>query len=358
MSEERLRRWRLVLGKPAGEMPPPTGLDVGRDATLDALYDAPKRGSLGPSQPNIARWLGDIRTYFPSSIVQVMQRDAIERLGFNQMLLEPETLKAVQPDVHLVATLLTISKALPEQTRETAREVVGVVVRQLMEKLTGPTQQSIKGRRSRRDRNSRPRFQDMDWHRTIRVNLKHYQPEKKALVVEQRRGFGRQGHSLKHVILAIDQSASMATSVVYSGVFACILASIPALKTSVVAFDTEVVDLTGLVEDPIELLFATRLGGGTDIEQALRYCEGLVERPEDTLLVLISDLFEGGNELNLKRRVARLIERGVKVVTLLALSDEGAPVFDHAMAADFANIGSPAMACTPDAFPDLLADVL
>ncbi len=358
MENERTRRWRLVLGNEAeslGSLPP---VDAGRDRVLEALYDAPKKGNLGPSSPNIARWLGDIRTYFPSTVVQVMQRDAMERLGLHQMLLEPETLRAVQPDVHLVATLLSLGKALPAQTRETARQVVGAVVEEVTRRLQEPMRQAVSGALSKRSRNRRPRLTEMDWHRTIRANLKHYQPEQATLILEHRHGFGRQGTAVKHIILAIDQSASMATSVVYSGIYASVLASIRSLKTNVVAFDTAVTDLSGHLSDPIELLFATRLGGGTDIEQALAYCESLVESPSDTVLVLISDLLEGGNEDRLRRRAARLVQSGVTLVTLLALSDEGTPIFDPDMAADFAALGSPTMACTPDAFPDLLASAL
>ena len=172
-------------------------------------------------------------------------------------------------------------------------------------------------------------------------------------------GYGRRQRSLsRDVIVAIDQSGSMADSVVYAAVFGAVLASMPALSTQVVAFDTAVADLTPLLHDPVEVLFGVQLGGGTDIAQAVGYCQQLITRPADTVLVLVSDLFEGGNEALLRDRIAMLQQAGVTVVVLLALSDEGAPAYDHVQAAAFAALGVPSLACTPDAFPDLLAAAL
>ena len=154
-------------------------------------------------------------------------------------------------------------------------------------------------------RNRRPRHREIDWNRTIRANLKNYQPEYKTIVPETRIGFGRKRKRLRDIILCIDQSGSMATSVVYSGVFGAVLASLPAVSTKVVVFDTAVVDLSDKLDDPVEVLFGTQLGGGTDIHQALTYCQSLVRRPEQTILVLISDLIEGGVRENLLKRRRR-----------------------------------------------------
>lgn len=356
MNDERLRRWRLILGDEADF--PLTGEDLMRDRVLEALYDAPRRGGLGPSAPNVARWLGDIRTYFPSHVVQVMQKDAMTRLGLSQMLLEPESLREVEPDVHLVANLLSLGSAIPAKTRETARQVVRKVVEDLQRKLDAPLRQAVTGALSRSVRNYRPRLKEIDWDRTIRANLRHYQPEYRSIVPERRIGFGRKGQALKDIVLALDQSGSMASSVVYAGVCAAVLATLRSVRTQVVAFDTSVVDLSDLLHDPVELLFGVQLGGGTDIERALTYCQGLVRAPQDTILVLISDLIEGGNEQNLIRRAASIKASGVNVIALLALSDEGAPAYDRDMAATFANLGIPAFACTPERFPDLMATAI
>jgi Mg-chelatase subunit ChlD len=366
---ERLRRWRLVLG--GGE--DGTGVGLGRtdasvDAALSALYDSPdlgdedeeerkpRTGGLGGSAPRVARWLGDIRSYFPSTVVQVMQRDAVERLGLTRLLLEPELLSAVEPDVHLISTLLTLNDVIPEHTKQTARDVVRRVVSQLESRLAERTRSAVRGALDRATRTHRPRLADVDWDRTIRANLRHYSAELGTVIPDRLIGYGRRQRSVhRDIILAVDQSGSMAESVVYAGLFASVLASMSALRTSMVAFDTEVVDLTEVLDDPVEVLFGTQLGGGTDINRALAYCQGLVTRPTDTLLVLITDLYEGGSRDQMLRRVAHLVESGVQVVCLLALSDSGTPAYDHDNAAVFHDLGIPTFACTPDLFPDLMS---
>jgi Mg-chelatase subunit ChlD len=370
-TEERARRWRLALGSGAAGGQRNSALssrDAQIDAALAALYNAgdgeagsqggrspSRRGGLGASAPNVARWLGDIRSYFPSGVVRVMQQDALERLGLQQMLLEPEMLSSVEPDVHLVATLMSLKSVIPEQTKETARVVVRRVVDDLMAQLASPLQAAVRGALSRAERNSRPRHSEIDWGRTIRANLKHYQHDLQTVVPETLHGHGRRRHSLRDVVLCVDQSGSMASSVVYAGVFGAVLASLPALSTRMIVFDTSVVDLTEDLDDPVDLLFGVQLGGGTDINRALAYCEGAIRRPHDTILVLISDLYEGGDAKAMLKRAASLVASGVQVVALLALSDEGAPFYDHEMAARYAALGIPSFACTPQMFPDLMA---
>jgi hypothetical protein len=363
--KERERRWRLILG---GDEADGTGCglsgdDASIDAALSALYDAPepkgnRRGGLGKSAPNVARWLGDIRKYFPASVVQVMQKDALERLNMTSMLTEPELLETIQPDVHLVANLVALGAALPNKSRDTARMVVRKVVDELMKKLAEPTRQAVIGSLNRSQRNHRPRHNEIDWNRTIRANLKNYQPDYKTVIPEMRIGWGRKRSSLKDIILCVDQSGSMATSVVYSGIFAAVLASLPAVTTKLVVFDTAVVDLTDKLRDPVDVIFGTQLGGGTDINQALGYCQSLIRRPPDTVLVLISDLYEGGNREEMLKRAGSIIGSGTNLVALLALSDDGAPMSDANNAAAFAAMGAPAFACTPDLFPDLMSAVL
>jgi Mg-chelatase subunit ChlD len=358
--EQHLKRWRLVLGANEADGTGVTlsGTDLHIDNTLSALYDSQRKGGLGASSPNVARWLGDIRTYFPSSVVKVMQQDALNRLNMTSMLLEPEMLEAVEPDVHLVANLMTLSNVIPEKTKDTARQVVRKVVDELLKKLSSPMQQAISGTLNRSVRSRRPRFNEIDWNTTIRKNLKHYQADYRTVIPEVRIGFGRKRSALKDIILCIDQSGSMGSSVVYSGIFGAVLASIPAVKTKMVVFDTAVADLTEELHDPVELLFGVQLGGGTDIERAVKYCQQLVTRPSDTVMVLITDLYEGGNEAEMRKRITSIVSSGVQLVVLLALNDEGAPSYDHGNAAFLAETGVPVFACTPDLFPDMMANVL
>jgi hypothetical protein len=196
---------------------------------------------------------------------------------------------------------------------------------------------------------------ELDWDRTIRANLRHYDPKRRIVVPERLIGMGRRRAALRDVVLCVDQSGSMAASVVYAGVFGAVLASLPALNTRLVVFDTSVVDLTDELSDPVELLFGTQLGGGTDINRALAYCQQIITRPAQTVLVLISDLFEGGDADQMHKRAAALVRSGATVVCLLALNDRGAPSYDHREAAILAALGIPTFACTPDLFPDLMA---
>ncbi|GGX85214.1 VWA domain-containing protein [Streptomyces hiroshimensis] len=375
-ADERLRRWRLVLGGDGaadGTGRALSGTDAAMDRTLEALYGpygpgpgagggrpgGPREVGLGGSAPRVARWLGDIRTYFPASVVQVMQRDAVDRLGLSSLLLEPEMLEAVEADVHLVGTLLSLHKAMPETTKETARTVVRKVVEDLERRLAGRTRATLTGALDRSARIRRPRHRDIDWDRTIRANLKNYLPEYRTVVPERLVGYGRAARAVKKdVILCIDQSGSMAASVVYASVFGAVLASMRALDTRLVVFDTSVVDLTDQLTDPVDVLFGTQLGGGTDINRALAYCQSRITRPAETVVVLISDLYEGGIREGMLKRVAAMKASGVQFVTLLALSDEGAPAYDREHAAALAALGAPAFACTPDLFPEVMAAAL
>lgn len=359
-NEEHIRKWRLILGghQNDGTDYSLNETDVAIDKTLEALYDSNKQGGLGPSSLNVARWLGDIRAFFPNTVVQVMQQDALKRLNLTQMLFEKEMLENVEADVHLVATLMTLSRVIPDKTKDTARQVVRKVVDELLKKLSQPMQQAVIGSLNRSARNRRPRHNEINWHTTILKNLKHYQPEYKTIIPETRIGYGRKRSSLKDVVLCIDQSGSMGTSVVYSGIFGSVMASIPAIKTKMVVFDTAVVDLTEELTDPVELLFGVQLGGGTDIHSALTYCQQIITRPLDTVLVLITDLYEGGNADGMRKKAVELTNAGVQTIVLLALNDDGAPSYDHHNAQFFSNLGIPVFACTPDKFPDLMATAL
>jgi Mg-chelatase subunit ChlD len=360
--DDRLERWRLLLG---GGPADGTGCALGgtaaaMDAALEALYggeaEAGAKGAgLGASAPRVTRWLGDIRTYFPSTVVQVMQRDALDRVGLRRMLTEPELLASLEPDIGLVGEIIALSGVLPDRTRATAREVVRKVTDDLERKLSAKLRSAITGALDRSQRTRRPKHRDIDWDATIRKNLRHYVPEHRTVIPERLVGHGRRQSALRDIVIAADQSGSMADSVVYSSVCSAVMASVRAVRTRLVVFDTEVVDLTDELADPVDVLFSVQLGGGTDINRAVAYCQARISRPTDTIFVLISDLFEGGVEEDLLRRVQSMLTSGVTVIVLLALSDRGKPSYDHELAAKLAAIGAPAFACTPDQFPSLMA---
>lgn len=365
----REQRWRLVLGSQADESLGKLGANgkktnalADMDNALQTLYEPEgqngfsRRGGRGKSSPSVSRWLGDIRKYFPTQVVKVMQSDALERLNMRQLLLEPEMLQAVEADVHLVADLMALSGVIPDHTKQTARMVVQKVVDELLKKLDEPMRSAVTGALNRAVRNNRPRHSEIDWTRTIKANLKHWQQDLNTIIPEQLIGYGRKARKpQREIILCIDQSGSMGESIVYSAIFGAVMASLPTVTTHLVVFDTEVVDLSEKLDDPVEILFGVQMGGGTDIHRAVTYCQQIIREPSNTIMILISDLEEGSVETKLLSRVKELIESGVQLITLLALSDDGRASYNVELAAKLAVLGAPSFACTPDAFPGMMA---
>lgn len=357
-----LLRWRLVLGADKqrqgsggngiwGEAEAALGADgrlAGIDEALSFLYSEERSAGLGGSSPYVATWLGDIRRYFPRDVVAFLEKDAIELRGLKQLLLEPETLDHLEKDVGLVATILAFKNLMPERTRETARQVVREVVEELRKRLENQVRQTLLGT-LRRDRHSPlPVARNLDLRRTIREGLKNYQPELGKVIPERVYFYANQQryHEWKIVIL-VDQSGSMGESVVYSSIVAAVFASLSALDTRLVFFDTAVADVSDQLGDPVEVLFGTRLGGGTDIARAVRYGASLVTQPDKTIFLLITDFYEGGDANALLRELARLHESRVKVLGVLALNDRGRASFHEGLARQVASLGIPTFAATP-----------
>jgi Mg-chelatase subunit ChlD len=363
---DALLRWRLALGPSAesvsaqfglgglssGGGAEPMGLrpeQLGQmDEALSFVYE-PRSGGLGRSRPYIPKWLASLREFFTSDVVALVQRDAIEKKGLTQLLFEPETLPFLEKNVELVATLLSAKGLIPDKARETARQIVREVVEDVRKRLETEVRTAILGA-VRRDRTSPLKVtRNIDWRRTIRSNLKGWDEKNKRLVPE--RFYFWQNQRRRHewdMAILVDQSGSMAESVVYSSIMAAIFASIEVLKTKLLFFDTEVVDVTPLLVDPVDVLFTAQLGGGTDINRAVAYAEQhFVERPERTLLILISDLYEGGNRAELITRMRKLVDSKVRVLCLLALSDSGRPSYDHEIAHELAAMAIPCFGCTP-----------
>ena len=364
-------RWRLILGEDTRALSDValTNEQSLMDAALAAIYNGDtggtgggsgKQGGKGKSMPNLAKWLTDVRTFFPQDVVSVIQADAIERKGLTKLLFEPETLKNVKPDISMVGTLMALKGQIPEKSKETARELVRSVVDEIMKRMEQNLRRAVTGALNKKAHSPISNFASTDWKRTINRNLKNYDTATKRLVPEKFYFFERSKKQKDWtVILDIDQSGSMADSIVYSSVMGSIFASMPALDTHVVAFDTEVTDLTELCKnDPVDMLFGVQLGGGTDINKSVVYCQSLITDPRKTMFILISDLYEGGVRKGLLRRLNEMHEEGVKVIALLALSDHGKPDYDVNLAKDISKLGIPSFACTPDKLPELVEAAL
>jgi len=372
----QISRWRMILGKESsdalgaccGGAPVLSPEQALMDEALAAIYDETegdgeskqRQAGLGGSAPRMAKWLGDIRTYFTEDVVTVIQQDAIERKGMKQLLFEPEMLRNVQPNVQLVSTLLALKGQIPERTKETARMVVRSVVEKIKLALEQKIRQAVMGALNRRAHSPIPNVSSIDWKWTIGRNLKNYSPQLQTIVPERVYFYNRaQRANNWTVIVDMDQSGSMADSVVYGSVCGAIFASLPALNTRVVAFDTEVVDLTEKCgTDPVDMLFGVQLGGGTDINKSVAYCEPFITDPRRTLFILITDLYEGGNQAQLVRRMADMVGSGVRCICLLALSDSGVPSFDEGLAKKLSVLGIPCFGCTPQRLPELMEGAL
>ena len=367
---DNIQRWRLILGNDARSLQD-VNLSVEMntmDQALAAIYggdggdgeSSSRSAGKGKSVPNLAKWLTDVRTFFPEDVVSVIQSDAIERKGLTKLLFEPETLKNIKPDINMVGTLMSLKGQIPEKSKDTARELVREVVNEIMKKLEMGLRRAVTGALNKREHTPIANFASTDWKRTIDRNLKNYDRATKRLIPEKFYFFERnQKQKAWTVILDIDQSGSMAESIIYSSVMGAIFASIPALETHVVAFDTEVVDLTELCrQDPVDMLFGMQLGGGTDINKSVSYCQTLITEPKKTMFILISDLYEGGVRKGLLRRLEEMHQNGVKVITLLALTDSGRPEYDKALGKEISKLGISCFACTPDRLPDLVAAAL
>lgn len=386
ISPEQLQRWRLVLGKESQECLATYGggctlsaEQLEMDEALEAIYagesdqeisrdewsrkpDGGPHGSVkGRSMPRVARWLGQIRTFFPKDVVVLLQHDAIERRGLKELLFEPEIMANVEPSVDLASAVLALKELVPDKAKAAARDLVRRVVEEVRKRLESQFVQAVRGSLDRNQHSLLASMANLDWPRTIRRNLKNYRPELGTLVPERISFFQRRRRQNEwNVIIAMDQSGSMASSLIYGGIMGAILASMPAVETHVVAFNhDEVVDLTEHCSDPVDLLFGVQLGGAEDYWKATSYCERFMHTPAKTLYILLADLHDTSpNEKRFVSKMEFLLASGIKAVTLLAISDQGQPSYNADLAGRLAKLGMPCFGCIPDRLPDLLAAVL
>lgn len=372
---KELQRWRLILGQDSSErfsrmnMPPLSEEQDLMDKALAAIYNTSGSGGFGsgrggghgPSSPQISRWLGDVRTLFDKDLVKIIQNDAMTRCGLKQLIFEPELLENVEPDINLASTILTLKEMIPKRSKDSVREFIKKIVEQINKMMEQDIRRAVTAAVNKRAHSPIPSASALDYKMTISRNLKHYSPKLKTIVPEHFYFFERSTASAANrwtVILDVDQSGSMGESVIYSSVVSCILASMSALKTHVVAFDTNIIDLSDKCEDPVDLLYGFQLGGGTDIDKSVIYCQKYIENPKKTLFFLISDLEEGGNRAAFVRRMGEMKASGVTLICLLALADRGKPYYDAQMAQKLSGMGIPCFACSPQKLPELLGKAL
>ncbi len=373
---KHIQRWRLILGQDSSSRFEQMGnaglsgeLDL-MDQALAAIYNRKESGGFGntgkgtgngPSNPQISRWLGDVRSLFDKDLVTVIQGDAMNRCGLKQLIFEPELLENLEPDVSLASTILMLKDQIPKRSKESVRAFIQKIVEEINRLLEQDIKRAVTSAVNRRRHSPIPSAAALDYKTTISRNLKHYNQELHTIVPEHFYFFDRTSTTAANkwtVILDVDQSGSMGESVIYSSSISCILASMASLTTRIVAFDTNIVDLTEKSDDPVDLLFGFQLGGGTNIDRSVAYCQKFIENPAKTLFFLISDLEEGGNRAAFLRRMQEIKESGVTLVCLLALADGGRPYYDAQMAQKIAAMHIPCFACNPQMLPQLLERAL
>jgi Mg-chelatase subunit ChlD len=362
-----LQRWRLLLGDPAEAACGGLSAEAqAADAALDWLYgrdsDRASRGErsagLGPSALSTPDWINTIHTLFPKEVIERLEQDAVERYGIDEVVTNLEVLERIEPSESLLRAVLHTKHLMNPEVLAAARKLVAEVVRRIMEKLATEVRQAFSGSRDRRRRSRMKIARNFDFKQTLAANLHRYDPERRKLYVERPVFISRTRRHAEpwDIILLIDQSGSMVDSVIHSAVMAACLWQLPGMRTRLVAFDTAVVDLTADVSDPVELLMKVQLGGGTDIAKAVGYAQSLIANPSRSIVVLVSDFYEGANPHELVRRVKALVESGAKVLGLAALDSKAEPNYDREMAARLVREGAQIGAMTPGQLAGWLAE--
>ncbi|WP_254512443.1 VWA domain-containing protein [Anatilimnocola floriformis] len=395
-NENDLLRWRLILGRFAentlggcggGGQQNKQGGGGSRsrygkmDRVLDYLYGREYSGRGVRGQGNgkdgqgnrgdgrgggqeesvltVPEWLQEVRELFPNDTVDIIQRHALDRYGMTELVTDPEVLGKMEPSYELLKAILTFKGMMKGEVLEIARKIVRQVVEDLRRKLAKEVRQALWGRLNKQRRSRLKVLRNLDWQRTIKSNLKNYSPERKQLVLGALHFFSRVDHHMPwHIIMAVDCSGSMMDSVIYSAVMAGIFKGLPTVRVSLTAFDTAIVDLSDQIDDPTELLMSVQLGGGTNIGGALEYCETLVRTPTRTIVVLVTDFFEGYDPRNMLASIKRLCEAGVRVIGLAALDAVAQPSYDRGMAEQCVAAGAHVAALTPQRLAQWLGTIL
>ena len=371
-----LNRWRLVLGSMSDNSLSFSGSDreimsfEDMEQLLDYLYShaqgddvrgesiSDRSGGLGESQLTAAKWITKVRELFPKQTAEVLERHALDEFKMTELLTDKKVLEQMKPDMSLLKTVLQLKHLMKGEVLETAKKIARAVAEELSEKLAQSTRQALTGQLDRNSRSPVRSARNIDIHKTIRRNLKNYDKENETLVLKDVYFSSRvKKYNKKTVIIAVDESGSMLGSVIYSAVMAQIMSKLPFAEIKLVIFDTEIVDLSGMVEDPVEVMMSVQLGGGTDIGKALSYCESLIQTPSDTCVLCVTDLCEGGYPHILLNTAQNIMTSGAKLSFLTALDECANPVYDKNMGQLLADMGAFVGALTPDQLGDYIGRI-
>jgi Mg-chelatase subunit ChlD len=358
-------RWRLCLGRDAeAEGLSLSGEEQRIEDLVGFLFQEEKggggrSGGSGGSALTVPRWVDEVSELFPREACEVLQKELVRRKGIDKLLDSPELLEKVEPNVELVKTILTHKELLNEKTRVLARKVVDKVVEELKKRMKVQVEQSITGA-IRRDRHSPQRvYRNLDIRTTLRRNLKNYDKDSERLLVDRVFFYAAERRRRPwHVVIAVDQSGSMLDSAIFSAVMASIFYELPSVRTSLFLFDTQIADLSDQVGQPVDVLMRVQLGGGTNIAAALRYATQLVRQPQRTIIVLITDFYEGGDERDLVRQTEEMSQAGVRMIGLGALGYDARPAYCRTTAKKLRKAGMDVLSCTPEKLAECMARIM
>lgn len=364
---QSLNKWRLILGKFSEDTLPLDSGNKSIDSVLDFLYSREyeeeqgirKEGGNEDSQLTVPSWINKVRDLFPKEAVEIMQKQAISKYKLNELLTDEKILKSLQPDMELLKNILTFKNMMNPKVLETARRIIAQVVEEIEEKLRKEVIEAFTGKKNPYKNSSVKTIKNFDFKKTIRRNLKNYSLEHNVIIPSQLFFSSRiKKRNEYHIIIAVDQSGSMLSSVIYSAVMAGIFSKVSSLKTSLIVFDTNIVDLSDRVSDPVETLLSVQLGGGTDIAKALDYSITKIEEPTKTIVVLVSDLYDGNPYEQMYRRVHEIVESGAKMFVLPALDYECNGSYDRNAGQRMASLGADVALITPKELAEWVSRVI
>lgn len=368
--KQTLNKWRLVLGQFAEDTIKLEPNQVDMDSVLDFLYSREysedqgirqEKGFGGREKSNLSvpKWIEKVRKLFPSETVEIMQKQAIEKYDLKELLTDEKILKQMQPDMELLKNILSFKNMMNPQVLKTAKEIIAEVVKQIEKSLETEIKEAFHGRKNPYKSGTLRTMRNFDFKKTVRKNLKNYNNEKKVLVPARLYFSSRvKKQNEYHVVIAVDQSGSMVSSVIYSAIMAGIFSKLPVIDVSLIIFDTSIVDLTDYVSDPVETLLNVQLGGGTDISKALDYTITKITQPQKTIVVLVSDLYDGYDYRQMYKRVFDIVEMGAKMFVLPALDFESNPSYDRNAAQKMADLGAEVAAITPKELAQWIAKIV
>ena len=368
-----LNRWRLVLGKYADEnigFSENSGNYSELSELLEYLYDRAydeergvrsgnPKGGREQSKLTVPSWLTKVRTLFPKETVEILEKHALEKYNMKELLTDKKVLEAMEPNAELLKNILQMKHLMKGEVLEAARKIVKKVADEITKSLESEVKLTIMGKADRSKSGAVKSARNIDFKKTIRANLKNYDKENERIIMSKIYFYGRvRKYNTWNVIVAVDESGSMLPSVIHSAIMAGIFSKLPLLKTNLVIFDTEVVDLTAYVDDVVQTLMSVQLGGGTNIGKALSYCEGLIENPHKTIVVMVTDLYEGSNYKIMYSRAKAIIETGAKLIILTALDNKAKASYDKSAASSMAALGTEVAAMTPGGLAKWIAKVI